>query len=557
MVRRRLPALAALAVATAVAAFTLPRALTRWWLTPDVIEHLTIAHAWVSGAGFVDPVQWNFFLHRDVPLPAFAVRAPAVSVLAAIPLALGGSLTAVTVLHALWSSAVAGGAVLVTRRFAGPAAALAAGLWLGLSPAWIRASAYVLTEVTAVAALLGVIATSRGVLRSVPAALCCSAATVLAWTARPNLIALALAVVVAAVVELGARRASRHRPLWAYALGVVLGTAAIGLAVELATGLRPYAGYGAARELFGADDGFRYQKEYVGAWRFVSQHGDEVWRRMVSFSRQLFSALCLGPRFHYAGWLLLPGLLHALVRRGPGALEQRVAAFAGAGLAGVTVAYFAAFDAWRYPMLPAACAILAGVPALEAAARWLGARRPGAAARALPAATLAAATLAVLATSLPGSAAHAATQWHAWRERGTRDGSSNPVVRALEALCPALGRASVVASVEPWNVTLRCGPASIRLPVDLDTPEWQDRFLDEKHVTHLLADGSPVTAWLATSSRLHPVAAAGPYVLYRVIRPSTPASAWLAPPPAACAGRGRACPGSEPGAPDEVAGDAT
>ena len=45
------------------------------------------------------------------------------------------------------------------------------------------------------------------------------------------------------------------------------------------------------RELFGADDGFRYQKEYVGAWRFVAQHGDEVWRRVASFSHQLFSAL--------------------------------------------------------------------------------------------------------------------------------------------------------------------------------------------------------------------------------------------------------------------------
>lgn len=547
MARRWLPALAALSVAAIVASLAVPRALVRWWLTPDVIEHLTIAHAWVSGAGFVNPVQWNFYLANDAPLPAFAVRAPAVSVLAAVPLALGASLTHVIVLHALWACAVAGASVWVTRRFAGWPAAISVGLWLGLSPAWLRASPYVLTEVTAVAALLAVLATSRGVLRSVPAALVCSAATVLAWTARPNLIALALAVTVAAAFELGPRRALRHRPLQAYAIGVAVLFIGVTAWVEAATGLRPYAGYGVARELFGADDGFRYQKEYVGTWRFLQLHGSEVWSRVSRFAAQLVTELCIGHRFHYAGWLLLPGLAYGLWRRGPGALEPRIAAFAGLGFALVTVSYYAAFDAWRYPLPTAVCAILCGLPALEAGARRMGRDRTPRLARALPVATLGLATAAVVAISFPATAAFTAAHWRSWRERGTRDGESHEVVRALTALCPFMQRDAIVASVEPWNVTLRCGPASVRLPVDLHTPAWQARFLEEKHVRYLLGDGSPVTLWLSGSQRLRSLAAAGPYTLYEVIDPTPRPRPWRAPPPAACAGRGPGCPAWESG----------
>jgi len=544
---RWLPLAGGLGVALLLASLTAPVALSRWWLSPDAIEYLAVAHAWVHGAGFVDPVRWNFFLDARAPLPAFAVRAPALSVLVSLPLGLGAGVTGVGLFHALFASAVAGALVPVARRSMGTGSALATALVLGLSPAWLRASTMVLSEVTGVAALLLVIATARGVLRSVPGALLCAVATLLAWCARPNLLALFLAVAVAALVELGPRRALRHRPLLAYLVALALLSAATRIAVQQITGLAPYAGYGVASEIFSADEAFAFQKEYVGALAFAGTHAAAVIARSLEFGAWLVRELCLGARFHFVGWLLLPGLVHSFLRRGHGAFEQRIAALAGIGFAATSVAYFAAFDPWRYPIFAAVCALLAGMAWLDAGAARLAARpaiRAGAA-RLVRAAPLVACVALLLLFRLPSAAERAAGSFRSLREHGTLDGSESPSVRALSAVCAAIRQPGRVAAVEPWDVVLCCGQAAVRIPPDLVDDAWRARFIRSEGIRYLLYDGSPVTAWLPASPSLRRIASAGRFALYEVRNPdpgaTSEAGEWTPPPPLACAGREPDC----------------
>ncbi|RIK96790.1 MAG: hypothetical protein DCC71_22195, partial [Proteobacteria bacterium] len=76
-------------------------------LLPDAVEYLGIAWSWVSGAGFVDPVLYSYYLPGvRPPVPALAMRAPALPVLLAAPLALGASLRAVLIGHAVCAAAV-------------------------------------------------------------------------------------------------------------------------------------------------------------------------------------------------------------------------------------------------------------------------------------------------------------------------------------------------------------------------------------------------------------------------------------------------------------------
>ena len=82
--------LGGLLVAGCMAAIVLPPTIRgQAFDTPDAIEHLAIANAWVRGSGFVDPIQYNFYLADTAPLPAMAHRAPVVPALLTIPLLLG------------------------------------------------------------------------------------------------------------------------------------------------------------------------------------------------------------------------------------------------------------------------------------------------------------------------------------------------------------------------------------------------------------------------------------------------------------------------------------
>jgi hypothetical protein len=68
--RAWVPIVAATGVALASGFFAIVPAPVVGALTPDSIEHLAIAHSWVHGSGFVDPVKWNYYLPESVPMAA-------------------------------------------------------------------------------------------------------------------------------------------------------------------------------------------------------------------------------------------------------------------------------------------------------------------------------------------------------------------------------------------------------------------------------------------------------------------------------------------------------
>ena len=114
-------------------------------LSPDATEYVSIAQALAHGRGLVDPIQWNYYLDARVPLPALAVRAPAVPLLLSVPLGLGATLETLRVLHALWASALVGALVLLARGWLSlPGAVLTALLILSLQ-AWRWVAAIPLT----------------------------------------------------------------------------------------------------------------------------------------------------------------------------------------------------------------------------------------------------------------------------------------------------------------------------------------------------------------------------------------------------------------------------
>ncbi len=122
-----------LVVGLVVSALILPAtSLAPPW-TPDSMEHLAIANARLHGSGFVDPIQYNYFLEQTAPLPAFAVRAPVVPLLLMAPLAAGLDMRAIGILHALWTVVVAMLSYWGLSRFIPAWAAAAAMMLLNVS----------------------------------------------------------------------------------------------------------------------------------------------------------------------------------------------------------------------------------------------------------------------------------------------------------------------------------------------------------------------------------------------------------------------------------------
>jgi len=523
-------------------------------LSPDSIEHLAIAHAWVHGAGFVDPVQYHYYLPQSVPLPALAVRAPVVSVLAAIPLAAGATLPTVIVVLALWSALVSGAAFLVAYRFMRRRAAAAAVLLFTASTSWLFLAATPLNEVTATAALLLVLASAGGVTRSAPRALLCSIATLLAWLTRPTLGALVLAVVAAAVWELGPRAALRSRSLRSYAVGFFAGWAIVQIVVKNSTGVGIYAGYGVASQMLSPQDLWHYGIPYAGTWAFVQTHATEITATIGVRAWQLFEALCLGGKFNYAGWLVPAAVAYGLLRPRDGILFHRINVFALLGFAAIVVANYSAFDGNRYPLLVAVPACFSGMAMLDVAALRLERRLRGGSLEWLGAIASALPLLAVVLFFVAEPLAHRALDlpraWAGYRS-STRwlpavHGHGTP----LRRLCDHIDADAVVAASNPWEIVLLCGNAAVRLPIAPSSPELRDQFIAERGSRYIVLyqwrriffpeRTEPWKESLEDSERFEKIHETGPYLLYEVVG-QPPGDPWRAPPPLVCAGRGPAC----------------
>jgi hypothetical protein len=533
--------LAALCVSGLAALGAVPFALERWQLSHDAVEYLGIAHAWVHGAGFVDPILWSFYLPGSPPLPAFALRPPLVPLLLAMPLASGATLAQVMWIHALWASALVGASVLVARRFMGLPAATAVGIGFGGSLGWSFVARHPWTEATSLGAFLLVLATARGVTHSIPLALACSVASVLAWSTRPNLALVVPAIAAASVWQLGARGAFRCRPLGAYLLGFVALHQLLGLGIRGLGGLGPYAGYGALIEVLGRADFSRYSIGSVDPWTFVLMHRTEILEHVGANAAKLARELLLEPTFHWAGWLFPVALAGAWRGRGPGAFETRFCLATSLLLALWAVSSWAPFDSRRYPLLVAMPAWFAAMASLER----LGSRLGGGAGTTSSRARLLRLAPPGLALSL-FAAGSATPMVRELRELSLR-WRGGPALEILDdwdgtarRWCHRLEPDALVAAPNPWAFLLWCGNAGMRVPSDLRSQAELARFLAERRPRYVVSHGGRRLALLERSPLLVERAREQRRVLFEQVDPPRPAP-WRAPPPLACAGKGPSC----------------
>jgi hypothetical protein len=533
---------AAAGVLLVVAAFSIPLAHSGVWL-PDSVEHMAIAHAWIHGAGFVDPVQWTYETRMSVPLPAVEVRPPLVSVLLAIPMVLGASMSTLFTLHAVWSALAVGATVWVGSRWMRLPAAVALGLCFGLSPIWVLIASQPLTEATGVLAYLAVLATARGVLRSAPAALACAALTILAWLTRPNLGAVWLAVVAAAVWELGPRRSLRCAPLWLYTLGFAGLAIVVRLWLAAATGGLLYSGYGGRLREIDYHDLWRYGNVHTGTWSYVQQHADQIATIMLKHLVLVVQSLFLSTAFNWVGWILAPGVVWALLRSRDGILEHRISALCTMGFAFTVVLNYSAYEP-RYVVFPALAGGLCGFAMLDdwarRAERRILSRAASASVRRVSALPLAVAMLVVGVGSLPWTLEYVLQSWQQSHDRVLNDPRRHP----FAPLCRHLDRDAIVATTDPWMMVVVCGNAALRLPTDLAEPTLRERFIADRHPAYFVVGPDSDYAWLRTWDRVRELARSSDEVLYELRDPSPQSRPWRAPPALVCGEPGANCEGS-------------
>jgi hypothetical protein len=512
--------------------------LARVGLSPDAVEYVAIARAWLEGRGWVDPIVYTYHLTElRPPAPAFAIRAPLASLLFAAPLALGAALPGLAVAHAAWASLVGGAGVLMARRAMSLPAATAFGVAMSWSFGWVTYARRLLTEITAGAALLLVLGLVRGVARSHRRALLLGAALWLAWLARPNLAVLLPAVLAAAALETGLRAAPRTGPLWTLAASFVALQQLTSYLYGQATGFAPYSNYSLAFASLDAQQQSAYGAASVTLLEYLRTHSAEVAGVLTTNLRKLFRSMFVTSAYLRIGWLALPALAWVLARRGPSSLERRAAAFAALLLLAVAWLAFGAFDPVRSPFLVAICFAFVSCAALDdlasALTRRLGTQaHAAAAARALP-------ILLVIALWLPENAPGwlraTRAHWNSHRRHGTelRMVSAHGHERPVRKLCARLEPDALVASVDPWAFLLWCGNAGLALPSNLDTVAGVDGYLADRAPAYVVVDRRPDFYSFIASARLRRVESAGPLTLYAVKDPAPESRPWRAPTPLA------------------------
>ncbi|MBK7950225.1 MAG: hypothetical protein IPK00_16120 [Deltaproteobacteria bacterium] len=514
-----------------MALLTVPLTLARWWLSQDAVEHLAIAQAWVHGAGFVDPVKWILPAGGPSHAGARAAR-PGYLLLAAIPLGLGASLTTTGVLHAVWAS---GGR---TRRARGAALrhARSGGLRRGAvardvaspgSPS--RATSDGGDRVAGLSGRAGDGAGHRHVCARVPPL---RGHDLRRFLCRPNLIALALAVLVAGAAQPGVQRTARVRGLAIYALALAGFVFAYRACVVHAIGEAPYARYQTLFQVETTAEVWQYARADHGVLAYVASHGDLLATRAARTFADLVRVLFLEPTYHGIGWLALPGFAFAL-RSGERALERRFLAL-GPGT-----------RVRRAPLRrlrPRSLSALHGRRRLAQRLRLAGRAGASARARALGPAwnrrsALGWAPLVLacgpLAISLPGSLRHAAEGIAFYREQGTQERLWPELDVRMRPLCRAFAPGERIASVDPWTTHLWCGHATTMLPSDLAEPGVLEVFLAQEQPDWLIAAAEepalrrpPRLLFASSPRRSRPLPGRGTARSGR-----SRARAWNAPPP--------------------------
>lgn len=538
-------------IAVVVAMFTVPLVLDRAFLSPDVVNYLGVSNSLAHGSGFVEPIQWHYYLPGGPPQPAWGFLSPVISLVLTIPVALGCGVTGTAVVHAVCGSLVAGVMLLVARRYMSLPAAAAAAIGLGWCGAWLQACYFVLTEPWAILAVLLIAATAPSVGRSARAALLCASVTIFGWLTRANIPALAAAVVVAEVWRVGPRSAARLRPLWLYVGGVAVGIGALRLGYRLTTGVAPYANYGAFFEQFTSNDLMRVDKKYVGMFAFMREHWDAVvarWQDTIQKSTDLFFT---DPRYNWVGFLLPVVVTWGVFGRArdvddepaPRAARdsfRQVGAFGAIGFLLLAITTYGGFEP-RYLLPSAACLWLAGIASIDqlldrlayraARPRWLFAVRA-----VVPIAVLAL----FVTTTLEERAGRAWRAAEAYRSRRT----TRVYFRKSEGippLCRSMDPGYVAIATEAEAVHFYCGNPVLRLPVDATNTPLMRAFLRERRVRYLIVEKAKKRFHeLGPQLDLKVVRTTDKFVLYEAGAPLEPA--WVAPPALACLGNADGCP---------------
>ncbi len=437
---------------------------------PDAVEHISIANAFADGHGFVNPIQWYFGWPSPPPLPGPASRAPALPLFLAAGLALGADLADLMGAHIVLSTLVALGMYAICCRFLRPGLAATATLLITTSDQWSGFNKTLLTEISAVGALLLVIGTSPGVTRSARGALLCALATIVAWLTRPNLAPIALAVVVAAGWDVQPRRSILRSPLLVYAVALLVGFPTVSWLITHATGLPPYFGYRSAFQNFPATRAFSWGTQYTGTLPFILENIDAIARTCAQHAVASFGALFLQTRLWFAGWFFLLGVLSIACSPRKGTIEERVALLTALGLFTIVVLTYPAFDDGRYLFPPASLSVLVGMGWFEKRLQRLEAGMPR------------------RTQTRTGSAGWALLCLGALLQIGTVP-ASRPTLRPppswghrISPLCDALQPGALVMTDEPWTVHWACGNPTVRVPAD---------FRDERLGADFLATYAP------------------------------------------------------------------
>jgi hypothetical protein len=497
----------------------------------DAIGYAGVAHNWLSGRGFVDPILWAWDLDVRAPVPALTTRPPVPSLLAALPLALGADWTGLCLAHVGWASALGAAALLAARRWLSLPAALAFAVLIAWSPAWGQVARAPMSEVSSVAVLLFVLFRAPDVVIRHRDAVALALATWIGWLARPNLVVVAPALLLAVALDRGVRGCLRCGPLRTYlgaTAGLLLGFSWLARTLN---GHAPYALYAGVMRRVQMSEMFEYFGEDDSLFRVEIAAG--VAHNVGLAADQLF-----GPFFLRVGWLVLAGCIYGLVGGARPALALRIAAVLGLALLVSALAFIPGFDPRRYLIPGVVCLALPGIALLsdaaDSAAERLsggsgGARGPlRSAARWLP--------LVVVGGLFVGSGGlhhvlRSVQHGIAVVREGTTPHAPSRFERAARQLCPAVDRDALVSSPDPWAFYFWCGNAGYHTPVDLSTERRLRVFLEERTVGYVVA--TPEHVVIARSPRLEQIAEADGWALYRV-RNAPPASRpWRAPPPLA------------------------
>ncbi|MEZ5978684.1 MAG: hypothetical protein R3F34_10740 [Planctomycetota bacterium] len=457
----------------------------------------------------------------------------------ALALRLGADFVGVHLVHAAWAGLLAAVCYLVSRRFVGRAAAGFAALALVVSPVWALHASMLLTECTAAGVLALSILLARRAFSGVLPALGFALFAVLAWATRPNLSVVVPAAVLAFLFTVGPRKALRSVPLWVLVATFVLVRAVVVAVATEYQGIAPYSHYGVMFVVLDTPEVSNFVLRETDPVAFVAANLDQILLRVRSNMLALTRALFLERGYLFVGWIAVPVLVHAFLRRGRSvaradgegvvverAFVRRYAAFLALGVVTSGVIAWSGFAPLRYPVPAMVPLLFLLADASEELFAWVR-RSTGRSLGAIPVTLLA---LGVLADGEVARGVGRAIDVVGDLAAGRRPPSPLPQVQQARAAATLFEPSALVASTDPWVLYLYGGNTGLLVPRDLTSNDLVDAYLDRYRPEYVVVDDHEDYAVLAASPRLELVVQAGRYAILRFSEVTPDERRWSAAP---------------------------